>query len=673
MDSIKRALPFLRLALVLPMLPLAAGAAPAVWLHELDLSHLQQSRGTPRLASVAQPLTIGGREFFHGVGTHADSAIWLDLGGGSDRFSASVGLDGTAKRGTAVVFRIFGDGRKLFDSGAMRPGQPAQSVSVELAGVKVLLLQAIGTDDDLPFGDADWADAQFVLSGRQPIPYELPREEAVVLTPKPGPAPRINGPEVYGCRPGHPFLYRIPTQGTRPMRFEAAGLPAGLTLDARTGFITGTAPAEGTYEVTLHAANSDGARVRHFKIVSGPTLALTPPMGWNDWYAHYDRITDQKVREAADVMLATGLADVGYQYVNIDDCWENAEKSRDPERIGPARDDQGNLIPNPHFPDMKALTDYLHARGFKAGIYSSPGPKTCGGFTASYQHEAQDAQQIAAWGFDFLKYDWCSYRFVLRPSADRTRRASEDESFSLEELQRPYRLMGRILQDQPRDIVFNLCQYGMGSVWEWGAAIGGQSWRTSGDLGFELNRIFAVALANAKHRQWSKPGSWNDPDYIQIGHVGSAAENGLPKPSSLTPTEQYSFMSLWSLMASPLFYSGDMGSLDEFTINVLANPEVIAVDQDPLGQCARVIHLGDDTFLMVKELADGSLAVGLCNRGEFPTRVDARWAQLAIHGKWTARDLWRQRDLGAFEGAFGSDVPRHGVVLVRLRPSDQAQ
>jgi alpha-galactosidase len=196
--------------------------------------------------------------------------------------------------------------------------------------------------------------------------------------------------------------------------------------------------------------------------------------------------------------------------------------------------------------------------------------------------------------------------------------------------------------------------------------------RTSGDLGFELNRIFAVALANAKHRSWSQPGSWNDPDYIQIGHVGSADKQGLPKPSTLTPTEQYSFMSLWSLMASPLFYSGDLGSLDEFTLNVLANPEVIAVDQDPLGQCARVIRRDDDTFLMVTALADGSLAVGLCNRGEFPKRVDAAWAQLAIHGKWSARDLWRQRELGAFEGVFGSDVPRHGVVLVRLRPADQA-
>ena len=208
----------------------------------------------------------------------------------------------------------------------------------------------------------------------------------------------------------------------------------------------------------------------------------------------------------------------------------------------------------------------------------------------------------------------------------------------------------------------------MGNVWEWGAEVGGHSWRTAGDLGFELNRVFEVALKNAEHRAYNRPGGWNDPDYIQIGYIGSARVQGQPKPCPLTPTEQYAFMSLWCLMASPLFYSGDMGKLDEFTINVLCNPEVIEIDQDPLGQCARVVTLSADTFLMVKELEDHTKAVGLCNRGQAPQTITAKWSDLGVDGKQVVRDLWRQKDLGTFEGRFQAKVASHGVLLVRVRP-----
>jgi len=306
---------------------------------------------------------------------------------------------------------------------------------------------------------------------------------------------------------------------------------------------------------------------------------------------------------------------------------------------------------------MKAMTDYIHSKGLKAGLYTSPGPLTCAGFAAAYQHEAQDAKQFADWGFDFLKHDWCSYGEI----------AAKDPDPDLVKFKKPYRLMGDLLQQQNRDIVLNLCQYGMGNVWEWGAEVGGHCWRTAGDLGFELDRIFEVALANAKHRQWSKPGAWNDPDYIQIGNIGNARGMGEPMACPLTPNEQYAFMSLWCLSAAPLFFSGDMGKLDAFTLNVLCNPEVIEVDQDPLGQCARVVSLSDDTFLMVKELADGTKAVGLGNRSEFPAKVTATWRDLAVSGKQTVRDLWRQKDLGRFKGQFTTEVPRHGVALVRVR------
>lgn len=475
-----------------------------------------------------------------------------------------------------------------------------------------------------------------------------------IITPRPKPSPRINGPLVYGCRPGHPFLYRIPCQGERPIHFSVEGLPPQLKLDPATGIIIGTTPVKGEYDLLIQAKNSKGKDQRKLKLIAGDKLALTPPMGWNHWYAHYDRITDKMMREAATRMISSGMADVGYQYVNIDDCWMNAPKSNDPMRVGPLRDAQGNIIPNRHFPDMKGLTDYIHEIGLKAGIYTSPGPLTCGGFTGAWQHEEQDARQFAAWGFDFLKYDWCSYGEIAGKNVD------------LDGYQKPYRKMGKILKSLDRDMVFNLCQYGMGDVWKWGGEVDAHSWRTSGDLGFELDRIFDVALRNSEFRQYSKPGEWNDPDYIQIGWIGNAGKMGAPELSTMPAQMQYAYMSLWSLMASPLIYSGDMSKLDPFTLNVLCNPEVIEVNQDPSGECGLVIKHNKDCFLMVKNLSDGSKAVGLFNRGKNPAEVSADWTELQLSGKQSVRDLWREKELGVFNDKFNSLVPAQGAVMVKI-------
>jgi alpha-galactosidase len=632
-------------------------ASDTIYLSDLDLSVMKQGWGKPQInRSIREtPLTIAGHKYEKGVGTHARSILWLNLYEGSERFRASVGLDDAVNGAGTIEFKVIADGKKLFDSGIMKPGDPAREIDVNLTGAHTLLLLVEDAGDGINFDHADWADARFEVKADRPEPVAAPKEEAVILTPKPGPAPRLNGPVVYGCRPGHPFIYRIPTQGDRPMTFSARNLPKGLVLDSASGIITGTSPAKGEYKVRLTAKNAKGVSHREFKIVSGDTLALTPPLGWNHWYTHYDHITDKLMRDAADVMIQSGMADVGYQYVNIDDCWMNAPKQSDPLRVGPLRDDKGRIIPNKHFPDMKALTDYIHSKGLKAGIYTSPGPLTCGGFCGAYQHEADDAKQFAEWGFDFLKYDWCSYADIVKGDN------------SLPAFKKPYQEMGDLLKQQNRDIVFNLCQYGMGNVWEWGAEVGGHCWRTAGDLGFELNRIFEVALRNAEHRSYNKPGAWNDPDYIQIGHIGNALNMGEPIVCPLTPNEQYAFMSLWCLMASPIIYSGDMNQLDPFTLNVLCNPEVLDVDQDPLGLCARVISLGEDTFIMVKEMADGSVTIGLGNKGEFEMPVKADWTALGIKGTRIVRDLWRQTDLGAYDHQYTATVPRHAVTLLRLR------
>jgi alpha-galactosidase len=486
----------------------------------------------------------------------------------------------------------------------------------------------------------------------------LAADVAAPLTPKPGPAPRINGPRLYGARPGRPFLYRIPCTGTRPIEFSAKGLPAGLSLDAKTGIVSGKTPDRGNYPVTITARNAKGAAKRVFTVVSGDKIALTPPMGWNHWYTHYDRITDTLMREAADVMISSGMADAGYQYVSIDDCWMAKPGSTDPELAVPARDASGAILSNKRFPDMKGLTAYIHAKGLKAGIYTSPGPLTCARFEASYQHEEADARRFAEWGFDLLKYDWCSYRTIAKGTTDADRK-------------KPYEQMGAIVKALPRDIQFNLCQYGMNEVWKWGAEVGAQSWRTTGDLGLEkdsrLPGFYSIAFKNMAAAQYAGPGAWNDPDYILIGYwTDPRRRDAAPRHTDLTPEEQYSYMSMWSLMASPLFYSGLMGKLDDFTLGVLCNAEVIDVNQDALGKQAKVVRKTDDELVMAKPLEDGSVALGLFNLSETGRTIAASWKDLGIAGKKKVRDVWRQKNAGVASGSYEAAVARHGVMMVRL-------
>lgn len=655
---LRRLLPVLGLGWLAGM---GSSKADTLWLDELDLTPMRQGWGRPQTnASMrGQALTVAGRVFARGVGTHAHSTLWLDLGGHGGRFEAWVGLDDAANGAGSVQFRVVADGRRRYESPVLKPGAAAVAVSVDLAGVQTLLLEVLDGGDGVSYDHADWGEARLEMAaGTRPrtMPRPVPPEEQVVLTPPPGPAPRLWGPRVYGCRPGHPFLYRVPAQGERPMRFSARGLPASLHLDPESGIVTGTVPERGEHEVVLRARNAHGSATRRFRIVAGDTLSLTPPMGYNHWYAHYDRITDAMMREAADVMISSGMADVGYAYVNIDDCWMNAPRHSDPMRVGPLRDASGTLLANRHFPDMKGLADYIHAKGLKAGLYTSPGPLTCGGFAGAWQHEAQDARLFAEWGYDFLKYDWCSYGDIAKTQ-------SEPEAVRF---RMPYQRMGDLLKQQPRDMLFNLCQYGMGNVWEWGAEVGGHCWRTAGDLGFELDRIFEVALRNAEHRAWSKPGAWNDPDYLQIGWIGAAHGMGEPRPCDLTPSEQYAFMSLWCLSASPLFFSGDMRRLDAFTLGILTSPEVIEIDQDPLGRGGRVVSLTEETFLMIKELEDGGVAVGLGNLGESPATVTVSWKELGLRGRPKVRDVWRQKDLGRFADGYTAQVGRRAVALVKV-------
>ncbi len=494
------------------------------------------------------------------------------------------------------------------------------------------------------------------LAGRALATDKNREDERVILTPKPPAAPRINGARVFGVRPGRPFLFTIPATGHRPMRFGVDNLPAGLKVDPQTGQITGSIAERGQYVMTFRAKNVLGEAEREFRIVCGDTLALTPHMGWNSWYVWMDKVSDKIIRDAADAMVSTGLVNHGWLYVNIDDCWPmkvtRIENSDPAELLGSPRDARGNVRSNGRFPDMKALTDYIHSKGLLAGIYTLPSATTCAGYEGVRGHEQQDAQQFAAWGFDFLKYDWCG----------------DIAHTTAEGYQQRYRQMHDILQKLDRDVVLNICQYGLKDVATWGRSVGGNSWRTAGDLGGSYEGIPAALFRDVfalygrnELQQYNGPGGWNDPDYLLLGYLTRG------RKTPLTPNEQYAHVSLWCLLSVPLILSGDITRLDDFTLGLLTNDEVIEIDQDPLGKAALRVAKQGELEVWAKPMEDGSKAVGLFNRGDSAATVIAKWSDVGVTGKQIVRDLWRQTDLGTYDAQFSATVGRHGVVLVRLR------
>ncbi|HWB85142.1 MAG TPA: hypothetical protein VG675_13440 [Bryobacteraceae bacterium] len=363
------------------------------------------------------------------------------------------------------------------------------------------------------------------------------------------------------------------------------------------------------------------------KPVRANGLAKTPPMGWNSWNKFHGQVNDQVVRQIADAMASNGMRDAGYLYVNIDDTWEGQ------------RDAQGNIQSNSKFPNMKALADYVHSKGLKLGIYSSPGPKTCAGFEGSYQHEEQDAKTYAAWGIDYLKYDWCSAGRVYTPSS----------------MQGAYAKMGEALLTSGRHIVFSLCQYGWQDVGEWGAKVGGNLWRTTGDISDRWEAMSRIGFDNQLGREkYAGPGHWNDPDMLEIGNGG------------MSDTEYRTHMSLWCLLAAPLLAGNDLRDVKPDILQILDNKEVIAIDQDKLGKQGVRVAKDGDVEVWARPLADGGHAVGLFNRGASAAKVTAKWSDIGIQGSHKVRDLWAHSDLGKISNEYSADMPSHGVVMLRI-------
>jgi len=460
-----------------------------------------------------------------------------------------------------------------------------------------------------------------------------------ILTPYPSAKPMINGPDVYGARPGNPFLYLVPASGKKPLIYEATGLPEGLKLDANTGIIIGTVSQKGDYAVTLTVHNSLGTKSKKFTIKIGDLIGLTPALGWNSWNAFGLSVNDQKVRVAAKTMIDK-LSAHGWNFVNIDDGWE-AEK----------RAESGEIVTNSKFPDMKGTADFVHSLGLKMGIYSSPGPRTCGGYLGSWQHEDQDAKTYGDWGIDYLKYDWCSYSEVTAKNPN------------LDDMKKPYQAMRASLNKIPRDIMFSFCQYGMGQVWNWGAEVGGNSWRTTGDITDTWKSMTDIGFSQMPAAPHAEPGHFNDPDMLIVGKVGWGDNQ---HNTHLTPDEQYTHISLWSLLSSPLLIGCDMGKLDSFTLNLLTNDEVLAIDQDALGKEALQAVKKDDYQIWIKDLADGGKAVGIFNTSDKYQTITLNRDENGLSGLGKIRDVWQQKYIITSGNAYSVKVAPHGVMLVKL-------
>ena len=465
-----------------------------------------------------------------------------------------------------------------------------------------------------------------------------------ILTPDAPAEPRFNTTPLYGVRPVSPIHFRFGVSGDKPMKFSAEDIPAGLSLNPDNGALSGSLEKAGSYTFTVKAKNAKGEAAQRFTIRAGSTIALTPPMGWNSWNCWGLSVTQDKVISSARALIEKGLADYGYCYMNIDDGWEAKERNAD-----------GTIAVNEKFPSMKDLGDWLHSEGLKFGIYSSPGDLTCGGYLGSIDHELQDAESYNSWGIDYLKYDWCGYGRKHRTEPDRATVAS---------YVRPYLLMEGYLRQQPRDIFYSLCQYGMADVWKWGAAVDANSWRTTGDITDTWQSLYHIGFElQPELYPYAQPGHWNDPDMLIVGKVGWS--NNL-RDSRLTPDEQYTHISLWTLLASNMLIGCDIAQMDDFTVSLLCNNEVNAVNQDILGKQAEQKVKDGDIQIWMRPLSDGSHALGIFNVGRTDAKVDLKkyFGQLGIGSLQSVRDLWRQQDLSTSDVNYF--IPTHGVKYLKV-------
>ncbi len=621
--------------------------ADSIALDTLDLAKMSAGWQKPLAGKSVEgnALRMGGRTFERGIGTHADSQFAIDLFGTATRFSTLVGVDDETQGKGSVEFQIYVDGKLKAQSGPMRGGAAPKKLEVDLMGAKRLILAVLSGDDGDNFDHADWLEPVIETNANallQPVAVaaasvfgvddETPMP--IFASSRPVAMPQIHGARVVGATPNRPFLFAIPATGEAPLRFSARGLPAGLRLDAKTGFISGAIARAGTSVAKLRVSNAKGEATRNLTFVAGAyQLAQTPPMGWNSWNIFYANVDEAKVRSATDWMIKTGLNQRGYNYINIDDGWQ-----------APRLPD-GTIGVNAKFGDMKRLGEYIHSKGLKFGTYTSPGTTTCAGYAGSYGFEAQDARSYASWGVDFLKHDWCSYSSVAAS-------AEQQKVGALTRQKAPYVTMRAALDSVDRDIVYSLCQYGMADVWKWGDDfdVKGDLWRTTYDIRPSYASMTNIGFSQSDIAPFGGPGRWNDPDMLFM--------------HALKPNEQITHLTLWSLLAAPLLIGSDLSKMSQFTLDALSNDEVIEIDQDPLGRGAVRRTQSEGMQVWSRPLWNGTTAVGLFNTGLTKRDLGVTWSELGLRPNQKVRDAWQRRELGAMREGFKAPVAAHGAVLI---------
>jgi len=640
-----------------------------LWLDDLNIKSF--SEGIPAVLgktnASGDSMLIKGVHYKHGVGVNSTSILAFYLNGNAKDFTALVGVDDKGNKALSHTFYVIGDRKILFKSGEMKWGDEPQAARVNLTGVKRLGLLVMVSEEGITKTYSNWADARFeMIDGK--LPENIPNDdERYILTPPVAKSPKINSAKVFGATPGNPVLYTIAATGERPMTFSAQNLPAGLSLDSKTGIITGKVKQRGTYPVVLKAKNQFGEAVENFKIKIGDTIALTPPIGWNGWNSWARNIDREKVISSANAMVSSGLSQHGWTYINIDDAWQGQ------------RGGKFNAIqPNEKFPKFKEMVDYIHSLGLKTGVYSTPWITSYAGFTGGssniesgffpdsvrdnkrnfryigkYRFEKSDALQMAEWGIDYLKYDW---RLEV-PSAER---------------------MSVALKESGRDILYSISNSApFANVKDWTRLT--NSYRTGPDIRDSFNSLFISAFTLDKWSPYGGPGHWNDPDMMILGNVTTGTQL---HPTRLTPDEQYSHVSLFSLLSAPLLIGCPIEQLDPFTLNLLTNDEVITINQDPLGKPARLVLEENGVQIWLKSLEDGSYAVGLFNTADFGKTPASyfRWgdekarpftfefSKIGLKGKFKLHDVWRQKDIGSFHQKYQTEIRHHGVAMFRMFP-----
>ena len=632
--------------------------SPGVPLSSLGLNHAKQYGFWKLIVGKTfdkHTPTVHGVEDKLGISSVGEMVAAFDLKGCADQLTAEVGVDDEVReqfKGPAEC-RVYGDGKRLWSSGPLKAGEAPVKLEVDLHGVKVLELVVHAFGNEIAQTHVDWLNAMVHFNGEKPVNIVSPTLalEPRILTPPSAPTPRINGARVFGVRPGSPVLFTIAATGDRPMKFSATGLPKGLTLNAENGQITGTLNEPGEHRVTLQAVNALGSTERSLRIVVGSQISLSPPMGWSSWNCWAAKVDQDKVLRAAHALIASGLSQHGFTFVNVDDAWQA-------KRGGPFNAVQGNE----KFPDMKAMCAEIHRLGLKAGIYSTPWVQSYAGFPGGSSDFADghfeklgkggknhiganflldnDVKQWDEWGFDYLKCDW------YPPKPEEARRVAQ------------------ALLKSHRDIIFSVsCDARFEDAPGYPGVA--NSWRTTTDIIDTWQTLSGIAFSQDRWAPFGGLGHWPDPDMMEVGQVSNGKNLG---PSGLTPDEQYLHMTAWCLLSAPLILGCDLEKLDAFTLGLLTNDEVLDLDQDPLGKPARCVVRRGELEVWVKELEDGSKAVGFFNLGREELTALVDWSELGFKGEQQIRDLWSHIDLGKFKESFETGVNPHGVRLVRMMP-----